>query len=720
MILKRIAKYSYLSYMIIIFPIIILLIVMTFGLFYYENKNNFIKNSTDSLIGMQKAFDVVVSDMNLNATEMLDSADFSTSKITTKYGSFLGISRRLSSYVSYSKMINNVFYINNDLKTVYTLGKPYTYEDFYLFNDGYNITKDTYAQFFLKNILRFWIPAQNAGANGEQVLTYVVTYNGEHNYPSNALVVHIGTEKLDELFDGFLPNSQAEMLVLDNNNSILYSTLGELSQDIQKSLISINTDSLEPKYMDYNKKQYLVLTKPSTETPITYALIIPTAVMLKSMNASILFFAILMVVVALISIFVIAALLKASRKNRAAMLEQIALKLVQSNYGNQQALQDDIRTAGLERLGPHFQVATAMLTAKYPIQNQLIIYQEISRLIEKELPIHPQSKVLTCSSDDLIYVVFSGQKDIFASLIDALCEMKPKIESLFQVFLSIGVGSASTIDNIGTSAEQARIANKYRFVKGENAIIYFENINKQNSSKLIYPSETIELFYNVILQREEEKINLVLTTLIEHISRNNSLFFGTCLAYDIVNTSLKAMRELNYSLSNFKNTDIYNRDGFKSIDDVKNVLNLLIEEIIATFSSEGYEQDEVPESSKHSLLINQMKKHIEENCIKSDFSINSLADNYKMSISNLSHYFKKQTGENVSDFVLKLRVDRAKFLLRTTKLTLQKISQECGYVHISTFLRQFRQSEKMTPSNYRSSFGVKEAAHKTLSQFEDS
>jgi len=53
------------------------------------------------------------------------------------------------------------------------------------------------------------------------------------------------------------------------------------------------------------------------------------------------------------------------------------------------------------------------------------------------------------------------------------------------------------------------------------------------------------------------------------------------------------------------------------------------------------------------------------------------------------------------DYVVMVRVDRAKFLLRTYEFSVKEVAVRCGYDDCDYFCRLFRRKVRMTPMEYR-------------------
>lgn len=66
-----------------------------------------------------------------------------------------------------------------------------------------------------------------------------------------------------------------------------------------------------------------------------------------------------------------------------------------------------------------------------------------------------------------------------------------------------------------------------------------------------------------------------------------------------------------------------------------------------------------------------------------------------------SSLFKKETGENFSDYLIALRVRRAKELLTDTEMKIADIADEVGYLDLKYFTKIFKRSAGVNPSDYR-------------------
>jgi AraC-like DNA-binding protein len=83
------------------------------------------------------------------------------------------------------------------------------------------------------------------------------------------------------------------------------------------------------------------------------------------------------------------------------------------------------------------------------------------------------------------------------------------------------------------------------------------------------------------------------------------------------------------------------------------------------------------------------------------FNLRDVAEGMRMSPVQLTKKFSKAFGETPIRYVTALRVEAAKKLLRETGLTLEQISERCGYPNGFYLNRVFVRQTGQTPSQYR-------------------
>lgn len=94
-------------------------------------------------------------------------------------------------------------------------------------------------------------------------------------------------------------------------------------------------------------------------------------------------------------------------------------------------------------------------------------------------------------------------------------------------------------------------------------------------------------------------------------------------------------------------------------------------------------------------------QYISENYGNEKLSIRMIAEHVDLSPNYFSTYFKQHTNITVNDFIIHVRIEHAKHLLRTTNLKLYEISQNIGIPDANYLNILFKKICHTTPSQYR-------------------
>lgn len=96
------------------------------------------------------------------------------------------------------------------------------------------------------------------------------------------------------------------------------------------------------------------------------------------------------------------------------------------------------------------------------------------------------------------------------------------------------------------------------------------------------------------------------------------------------------------------------------------------------------------------VALQYIKAHFHE-----ELSLEKVASVVYLNPVYFSQLFKQKTGHGFKEYVIQLRLDQAKLMLRDPKLKLAEIAERIGYQDMRHFTQQFRKKFDLTPSQYR-------------------
>lgn len=109
----------------------------------------------------------------------------------------------------------------------------------------------------------------------------------------------------------------------------------------------------------------------------------------------------------------------------------------------------------------------------------------------------------------------------------------------------------------------------------------------------------------------------------------------------------------------------------------------------------------VEEAAGDPQIVANAKKYIQSR-YQEPLSLDAAARAVNASTRHFCKVFKQATGITFTDYVARVRVEKAKHLLQNPHLRVSEIAFETGFESISQFNRSFRRVTGQTPTQYRS------------------
>lgn len=105
------------------------------------------------------------------------------------------------------------------------------------------------------------------------------------------------------------------------------------------------------------------------------------------------------------------------------------------------------------------------------------------------------------------------------------------------------------------------------------------------------------------------------------------------------------------------------------------------------------------------VLISTIHRFIEDR-IADDVSLQAIADHVGLHPAYLSSLYKQETKENISDYIMRYRMEKASLMLRTTDIRIYELSGQLGFQNPPYFSKLFKYYYGVTPQDYRDRNGI--------------
>jgi len=255
----------------------------------------------------------------------------------------------------------------------------------------------------------------------------------------------------------------------------------------------------------------------------------------------------------------------------------------------------------------------------------------------------------------------------------------------------IGVGNIyESIDYMNRSFIEAQAAIEYIILNANDNTFYFKDISTKDKS-VWFPVDNKVKFVQSLKQGDRIVALETLDTIITDLKNKDiSIYSLKTMCYDIINIVLKNTSEMEIMINDEMIKPLIE---FYSLNDLEEKLTLFINQICDEVANrKGSHNDE---------LRDNIMAYIEDNFKLHELSLELIADVFQISSSYLSRFIKEQTGFTFSQYVWELRSEECKRLLIETECSIKEIVLSIGYVDVANFTRKFKNSEGITPGQYR-------------------
>ncbi|OUS78538.1 hypothetical protein B1748_00210 [Paenibacillus sp. MY03] len=282
--------------------------------------------------------------------------------------------------------------------------------------------------------------------------------------------------------------------------------------------------------------------------------------------------------------------------------------------------------------------------------------------------------------------------------------LKQFVQEYFRRTITIGIGNvAHSPGDISAKYQESCEALRYKLVLGGNAIITMDDIVNEQSPRYYKLFASIDTIVASVKAADGEMLKTQLARWFASFAEQQvppeviAQLIVQCLmraATDAVDIGVDAG-------SLFPEQDMYDHlnqyemlNRYEQLDELERfALNRLTGLI-------GLIRDKRSQRERNDL-IDQSLVFIQTNYMRSDLSLNLLASEFGLSVPYLSKLFKEKAEINFIDYVMEIRLSKAKELLSATDGKVRDIAEQVGYTNVNSFVRIFKKLTGRTPSEYR-------------------
>lgn len=179
------------------------------------------------------------------------------------------------------------------------------------------------------------------------------------------------------------------------------------------------------------------------------------------------------------------------------------------------------------------------------------------------------------------------------------------------------------------------------------------------------------------------------------VAKNNAKYI-----YNILNEGRKTF-DISFSDPNLKKMQLLASPSLGGEQIIKNYLEIFLINLLRSQTETGNANSIFIREKEYAVKQISDLIYLLENSVYTTLTIDEILKNTYYGRAYLMRLFKKETGYSIMEYFIKLKIDKAKDLLRDKQLSVREISDKLAFNEPNYFTKTFKRITGFTPSAYR-------------------
>lgn len=268
----------------------------------------------------------------------------------------------------------------------------------------------------------------------------------------------------------------------------------------------------------------------------------------------------------------------------------------------------------------------------------------------------------------------------------------------YHIPVSIGLSIAPSAEDISQTFREAVQAADYRIVRGHYVITAYDRMARVDNC-YYYPLDRERQLINHVKAADFAAVSAMVDEVYAEnfVRRHLPLSLVRCVFFDLIGTALKVLNELSAAEQEVLGAET-EADHWLNQPSTAAEMRDRLKQVYSRICRWIGDHRQEGENTK---LREEILAQLDQSYVDPNLSLVLLAERTGVSLSYLSRFIKDQTGHNFTDYLNRLRVERARELLGDERRTIGEVASAVGYLSANTFIRIFKKYEGVTPGQYR-------------------
>lgn len=382
-------------------------------------------------------------------------------------------------------------------------------------------------------------------------------------------------------------------------------------------------------------------------------------------------------------------------------------RLIKGEMNNMEEIQSNMMQVELSIRGRHFNVIIVCIKGYYESLSieslkelnvlRLILKNTFAEMCTDSIKAYP----MDIDEANVAFILdYNYEKDEECEKVlkGFIKDVKNKLNAAYGISIYVSAGDFyDKLLDIYYSFSKAKYVLESGKIGNEEDINWYSDFNEEKSF-YYYPVELELRLINLMKSGNQDEVEKLFEVIFKENFEKKKISSDMIkgLIYELTGTIQKTMEQISgmddIRIKNLKTS----LRTLKNIGSFEQAYKITVEicKSICKVSAER-------KKGQISKLKEDILNYLNENYMNQQLSLSLVAAKFDFSDTNLSHFFKEQVEENFSDYIERLRIEKACELILKGDFSVEEIAGKIGYSSSNTFRRAFKRCIGMIPSEYK-------------------
>jgi two-component system response regulator YesN len=232
---------------------------------------------------------------------------------------------------------------------------------------------------------------------------------------------------------------------------------------------------------------------------------------------------------------------------------------------------------------------------------------------------------------------------------------------------------------------------------GKNKILTIDSLESDKSGRYRFEIESAERVLSAMRAGDHARLKDELELIYNQLAtkRKGGFRYARNVSLQFLLLSSRVLLELNALTEEWELREVDSCERVlqqETMQDIHNLVYVYLHEVCACVNNKR--------NSRAGGVIDRIQQLIEER-YPENLTVADIAEGVFLSATYVSLLFKQETGETLFEYLTKVRIEKAKELLKDPRYKFYEVCEAVGYLDPSHFSKVFKKMTGFTPSAYR-------------------